>query len=135
MLFSKNIDFFSHDYKKLFIVDGIGALISSLFLGIVLVNFQEYIGIPVSSLYVLAAIPILFILYDIYCYMQLNDTKAAFHLRLIAIANLWYILVSIGFAVYHFPLLRPLGFIYLLGEIIVIFCIAFIQLEVAKKIC
>ena len=46
--------------KKLFLIDGFGAIISAFLLGVVLVKFEEKIGVPVSVLYLLATIPLFF---------------------------------------------------------------------------
>ena len=56
--------------KKLFLIDGFGAIISAFLLGVVLVKFQEKIGVPVSVLYLLATIPVFFAAYDFYCYQK-----------------------------------------------------------------
>lgn len=135
MIFSEEMEQLSKQYKKLFILDGIGALISAFFLGIVLVIFQEHVGIPANSLYILALFPIFFFIYDSCCYLKVTTpSSAAFHLRIVAILNLLYILLSIGFTVYHFSLIKQLGFIYIVCEILIISCIAFIELKVAKTI-
>ena len=47
--------------KRLFIIDGIGAITSAFMLGIILVKLENIFGIPSSTLYLLAAFPMLFI--------------------------------------------------------------------------
>jgi hypothetical protein len=41
--------------KTLFLIDAIGAVLSTVLLGIVLVAFEKYIGMPTNVLYALAA--------------------------------------------------------------------------------
>jgi hypothetical protein len=46
--------------KKLFLIDGLGALLSAILLGVVLVQLEYLFGIPKSTLYFLASLPCLF---------------------------------------------------------------------------
>ncbi|MEM6633615.1 MAG: hypothetical protein AAF694_28335 [Bacteroidota bacterium] len=56
--------------KKLLIIDGLGALLSAFLLGVVLVRFESQVGMPRNSLYVLAAFPCIFAIYDLISYFQ-----------------------------------------------------------------
>jgi len=60
----------------LFLLDAIGALVSALLLGVVLVKYQEIFGIPIPTLYVLAIIPCFFALIDLYSYSSLVKDKS-----------------------------------------------------------
>ena len=51
--------------KRIFLIDGAGALVSTLALGLVLPAFQSHIGMPSEILYGLAAAPALFLIYDL----------------------------------------------------------------------
>ena len=59
--------------KVLFLVDGLGALLSAFLLGFVLVRLERVFGIPPDALYLLATVPCLFALYDFYCLRSIND--------------------------------------------------------------
>ena len=62
--------------RKLFIIDGLGALMSTFFLAIVLLKLEVYFGIPPSALYFLAVFPLIFVLYDLFSYFQNQWQKA-----------------------------------------------------------
>ncbi|PHN05401.1 hypothetical protein CRP01_17795 [Flavilitoribacter nigricans DSM 23189 = NBRC 102662] len=117
--------------KKIFQIDGFGAILSALLLGVVLVRLERFFGIPVSTLYLLAALPCLFALYDFYCYFRVNEKIGRF-LTGIAIANLAYCALSIGLAIYHRSVITYLGWIYILGEIGIVSILAILELKVAK---
>ncbi|WP_400076482.1 hypothetical protein [Winogradskyella sp. R77965] len=119
--------------KKLFLIDGLGAILSAFFLGIVLVKFETIFGIPSSVLYYLASIPIFFAIYDFYCY-QKRHLNIGLFLKIIAVLNLIYCCISIGLVFYHFETVTSLGWVYILIEIAIILVLAIIELRVGRKI-
>ncbi len=118
--------------KKLFEIDGLGAIISAILLGIILVRFESFFGIPVSTLYFLASLPIFFAIYDFYIYYRV-DKDLGKYLKIIGITNLIYCFLSIGLAIYHREEITNLGWIYILTEILIVSTVAIIELGVAKR--
>ena len=117
--------------KNLFLLDGIGAIASIIMLGEVLVVLQPYVGIPKSTLYLLAAIPVFFLLFDIYSYVAkpVYDKR---NLKIIASLNSMYCCLSLIMAVYHKDVVTLLGWLYIIAEILIIAYIVFIELKTAK---
>ena len=118
--------------RKLFIVDGAGALLSAFFLGIVLVRLESIFGIPPSTLYFLASFPILFAVYDLICYFRAK--KLNIFLKGIAIANLVYCILSLGLAFYHQGVITLWGWGYFLVEVLVIVILSRVELKVSNRI-
>ncbi|WP_103070885.1 hypothetical protein [Aquimarina sediminis] len=119
--------------KKIFIFDGLGALFTAFSLGIVLVNLERFFGIPKTTLHTLSILPLLYMVYDLFCYFQVNK-HIGFWLRGIAILNLMYCLISIGFALNDSQYIKISGWIYITIEIIVIVAIAVYELKLANKL-
>lgn len=124
---------FTLNPKKLLLIDGLGAVISAFLLSVVLVNIKDIIGIPASSLYLLAILPIIFAIYDFY-YYQKTHSKLKFFLKRIAIANLLYCCFSIGVAFYHSKTITNLGWTYILVEVLIIIILSVFELIVAKQL-
>ena len=118
--------------KKLFLIDGFGAILSAFLLGVVLVKFEEIFGIPTSVLYFLATIPIFFVIYDVFCYQQ--QLKIGLLLKGIAVLNILYCCISIGLISYHFSSITILGWTYIIVEIILVSFLAMIEFRVGKRI-
>ncbi len=118
--------------KKLFQIDGFGAILSSILLGVVLVKLKYVFGIPKSTLYFLALLPCLFALYDLYCYFKIHNNVALF-LKIIGIANLIYCCLSIGLAIYHSKNITIWGWTYILIEITIVSGLSLFELKVAKR--
>lgn len=132
MILEKIITKFYENPKRLFLIDGIGAVVSAFLLGVVLVKFENVFGIPTSTLYLLAIFPVFFTMFDFYSYRKEND-KLNKLLKSIAIMNLCYCLLSIGFAFFHYKTITSLGWAYVIIEVIIITVLAIIELEVSKR--
>lgn len=118
--------------KKLFLLDGVGAIVSAILLGIVLVELEAHFGIPKATLYFLAILPCFFAIYDFYCYFRIDKNLGKF-LKGIAIVNLIYCCLSLGLAFYHQEKLTYLGWIYIILEIIIVVILAIFELRVANN--
>ncbi len=119
--------------RKYFLLDGFGAILSAVLLGIVLVKLERIFGIPKSTLYFLALLPCFFALYDFYCYFFIQKNLGRF-LKGIAIVNLLYCCLSIGLAFYHSHQITYLGWVYIIIEILIVVTIAIAELRVVKGI-
>lgn len=119
--------------RHLFAIDGAGALLSALLLGLILPAVQHLIGMPRPALYLLAAFPLIFALYDAWCYWRLRRPYAPY-LCIIGTANLLYCLLSVGLLLYHFPLLQPLGIAYFTGELLIVLFLAILELRTAIRL-
>lgn len=118
--------------KKTFLLDAIGAVLSTLLLGVVLVHFESYIGMPLNVLYPLAAVAGVFAVYSFSCYFFLK-TNWKPYMRNIAIANSIYCLASIILVIIHFDLLTTLGIIYFISEFLILILIILTEFKTIKK--
>lgn len=117
--------------KRLFLIDAGGALLSAFLLGFVLVQFQSFFGIPVQTLYILAAIPCLFILLDLFFYFSLPLAQG---LMIIGRLNMAYCVISIGFTVWHYNVIFLPGIFYLISEILIVFILGLFEVNLAKEL-
>ncbi len=130
MMFNKKTH--QANVKKLFYLDALGALLSVFLLGIVLVQLEWFFGFPKSALYILASIPVIFFIYDLLC-LKLIKSNLGPYLKIIAIANISYCFISIGFAVYHQASVTIWGWVYLFLETIILIILALIEWRTAQK--
>ena len=121
------------DPKRIFLIDGIGAICSAFFLGVVLVRLENLFGIPQHTLYLLASLPCLFTLYDLICFFRVK-IKYALFIKGIALANILYCLLSVGFAIYHREVITQYGWIYISIEILLICVLVYFELLVVKRL-
>jgi len=119
-------------YKKLFLIDGLGALVTAFFLGFVLIRLNNEIGIPKEVLYILALLPFVFAVYSFCCYFLLKRSWEPF-LRGIAFANLAYCCLTVGLMMCYYTELKFLGWLYFLVEILVILVLVAIELKTASR--
>jgi len=119
--------------KHMFFVDGLGALISAFFLGVPMVHFNEYIGIPIRALYGLATLALVFLVYDLFCLFFLKEGQSKY-LYIIAGVNMGYCLLSVGVAIFHRSSLTFWAWLYIIVEIVLISFIVNLEIKLAKQI-
>ncbi|NRB48861.1 MAG: hypothetical protein HRU41_14390 [Saprospiraceae bacterium] len=118
--------------RKLFLIDGMGALLSAFLLGVVLVNLEPIFGIPRSTLYVLAVIPCFFAAYDFFCYWKLDENLGRF-LQIIAVLNVAYCCLSLGLAISHQEVITTFGWGYIIGEVMIVVTLAIFEWRIADE--
>lgn len=119
--------------KKLFLLDGFGALLSAFLLGVILVSFESTFGIPKKTLYLLASFPCFFAVYDFYCYYIIKK-NIGFFLITIACVNVLYCFLSIGCAIYHKHTITYFGLVYITLEILIVISLIIVELRAVKKL-
>ncbi len=119
--------------KRLFLLDAIGAIISAFLLGVALVYFETYFGIPKETLYVLATLPIFLAIYDLIIYFFV-DSNLSLLLKIIAVTNLLYCMFSLGLAMFHFESITLLGWTYIIIEVLIVVLLACYELRVASRL-
>lgn len=119
--------------RQLFLLDGLGALLSALLLGVVLPRLQSLVGIPLHTLYLLATFPVFFAVFDCYSYRKKEGTLAL-PLKIIAILNGLYCGLSLGLALYHQTQLTKLGWLYIVVEVLIVGGLAIFEWRVAERI-
>jgi hypothetical protein len=119
-------------YRRLFLIDGIGAILTALLLSQVLARYESLFGMPAHLLYILAGIAACFALYSLTCFWRVRDGGAPF-LKAIAIANTLYCAATLGLVVYRFDTLTWLGVSYFVGEVLVVMALVSVELRAARK--
>jgi len=118
--------------KRLFLLDGFGAFLTAFVLFAILRRFNEYVGLPPSTLSLLSLIAIIFCFYSISCFFLVSDNWQPF-IRIISMANLLYCCLTIGVVIYYNQSLKVVGLVYFLAEIIVVCTIAFVEWETVTR--
>ena len=118
--------------RQLFLLDGLGALLSALLLGVVLPRVQSLVDIPLPTLYLLAIFPVFFAAFDCFSYRKKEGTLAL-QLKIIAILNGLYCGLSLGLAFYHQTQLTHLGWLYIVVEVLIVGGLAIFEWRVAKR--
>lgn len=127
----KGLLYFSKSPKMLFLLDAIGAAMTSILLFFVLKNFSKYFGVPENVLEYLSVSGLVLFLYSLSCFLFLRSNWRPF-LSVIAFGNILYCLATTLLICVNFQELTLLGKAYFLIEIGIVLFIAFIELRVAK---
>lgn len=114
---------------RLLLIDGVGAVVSIFFLGFVLVRLNDLVGIPINTLYILAAIPCFFLLFDIYSIFQKSVSS---NLQIIAALNLAYCVLSVVLLIKDVAYVTTLGWVYIIGEVLIVAYLSCIEWRVGS---
>ncbi len=118
--------------KNIFLLDGFGALLTTLLLFFVLRTFNDFFGLSKSILGYLAALALVFSIYSILCYFLVSDNWKSF-LKIICIANIFYCVLTFGVVIFNYQNISIPGIIYFLGEIIIIVGVVYLEITVIKR--
>jgi hypothetical protein len=119
-------------HKKLFLIDGIGALVSVVLLAFVLPYFEDYIGMPRSVLQQLAVLPCFYAAYSLACAV-FTPQNSGFWLRVIAFANLFYVCLTLFQLMLNRQSITTLGWLYFFGETVVIVGLAYVEYRMSWR--
>jgi FtsH-binding integral membrane protein len=117
--------------RALFLVDGVGALVTALLVGVVLPTLGEHIGTPRPVLRALALTAAVFAAYSLTC-AATRPTRWPGYLRGIALANAGYCLVTAALLIRFSATLQALDWLYFVGEIVVVCALVTLELRVAR---
>lgn len=123
-------DTFREQPKLIFLVDGVGASVSAVFLGIVLTVFNESIGLSLSILFLLGGLALLFAVYSFTCFYRSAPYRP--YLLLIIIANTLYSFLTLAL-VFFYSSLTTLGLVYFSLELMVMILLIYIEIKVFQK--
>jgi hypothetical protein len=118
--------------KRLFLIDGLGALTTAGLLFFLLAEFEYLFGMPKQILHGLSLMAILFSAYSFSCLIMVKQNWK-FFLSLIAFANITYCLLTTGLMLYHYSQLTQLGLMYFVGEIAIIIMLVYFELKTIVK--
>lgn len=119
--------------KRLFLLDGLGACLTTLLLVGILVPFQTTFGMPQSTLQTLYLVAIAFGIYSILCFLLVKRNWILF-LKIIATANTLYCCLTAFYVVYYFEQLTVLGVIYFVVEMAIIVELVYLEMKTISKI-
>jgi hypothetical protein len=122
-------DYFRANPGSIFLIDGLGALLSTLLL-LVIAYFEGVFGMPKNALYGLVPVTTTFAVFSLGSYL-LSPTNWKRYLALIAIANILYCCLTLALLLYFFRKLTTLGIAYFFIEIVVILLLSRIELRLA----
>ena len=133
MNMQKVIKSITQEPKKLFLIDGYGALLSSLLYGMVLSRYESVFGVPQKTVYFLGVLAGLYAVYSFSCYLiKLKDWRL--NMKIIAMANLIHCCLTIGIVIFYFYEITLIGILYFFGELIIVVPLALWEMKTAATI-
>lgn len=119
--------------KNIFLLDGLGGLLTGIFLIVVLPYFQDAIGLPINVLYALGAIGVCYGIYSLSCFRFVQSNFGVW-LKVIVLANLIYCVVIAGVVTFFLEEMTLIGIGYFAIEVLVILALVFVEIRILLRI-
>jgi hypothetical protein len=103
-----------------FLVDGLGALLTATFIYLLMTFFIDWVRLPYEVLRILALVALGLAAYSLSCHFFLKGNKRNW-LIVIIIANLCYVLATAVLILVYYDRIKLPGLIYFLSEFVVVF--------------
>ncbi len=126
-----NLKYLNDNPNRIFLIDGLGALLTGTLLVFLIAPLELYFGMPVNVTYILAGIAFLFVVYSLSSFLFNAPLKP--FLVIIMILNVLYCGITLGLIVYFSHLIKTLGILYFVGEIIIVLTLVWIERGVYLK--
>lgn len=118
--------------RKLFLIDGLGAVLTATLLAAVLAQFESTFGMPSNMLYFLASIAVVFAVYSLTCYWKTPENWPYF-LQGIAVVNLSYCMLTAAIVAWFRNEMTWIGVGYFVGETFVVSTLAGYEMITARR--
>ncbi len=115
--------------KYIFLIDGMGGLLTALFLIGVLPYFQDAIGLNKIVLYILGSIGACYGIYSLCCFRFVKSNFDVW-LKVIVLANLIYCVAIAGVVTFFLEEMTLIGVGYFAFEVLVILAIVFSEIRI-----
>jgi hypothetical protein len=117
--------------KQIFLIDGLGALLSLSLLLALTLTIEGFFGVPRQALLALCLLPLVFSIYSLSCHF-LKPLRWSLFLRVIAIANLFYCGLTLGLVIAYFESLTTLGLLYFVIEKAIVIPLAIVEWRLSR---
>lgn len=128
-LSTKLLRFFSAE--SIFLVDGLGAALTAIMLGVILPAFVPFFGMPAKVLYPLAGTATCLAAYSLSCQF-LKPQRWQVFLRGIALLNLAYCCASLALMYFFWGTLTAWGVMYFVSEKVIILQLVFLEFAISR---
>lgn len=118
-------------FPRIMLLDGVGALVTALSVGVVLPLLEPWVGLPVPVLRGLGAAAAVFAAYSLS--RHVGGRTSAESLRRIATANLAYCVATAAVLALYAQEATALAFAYFLGEIAIVVTLSARELSLARQ--
>ncbi len=119
--------------QHLFLIDGIGAFVSALFLWLLIVPFESFFGFPADVAKTLSVIPFVYAIYSLSCYFFEKWQRIPF-IQVIMAANILYCILSLVLVVVWFDQITLFGLWYFLSEKVIILALVMWEWKIVQQI-
>lgn len=124
------IQYFQQQPKKIFLLDGLGAMLSAALLYFLLIPNAVWIGLSETQIHALAIGAVCLVGYDLFA-RAVFTTERKWTLSLIALLNTIYCIITSGVLIVNYSSITLLGWVYFLGEMVIVGVLIYLEWKVS----
>lgn len=119
--------------RNVFLIDGIGAILTSIFMFLLLAPYHEYLGLPKHHLLTFGKIAVVLGFYSFSIYLSFKRPGPLFF-YLISFFNLGYVLYTSTILIHQMQFITIWGWLYFIGEIAILFSLIVVEWKTARNV-
>ncbi len=119
--------------KKIFIIDGAGASLTTILLLAMVLPYRQYFGLPQHALYVLSGVAAVFAIYSWSCAV-LARSRWSLLLMIIAVSNSLYCAGTLMLLIIFRDSITWLAAIYFAGETVIMIGLVSLEIKIASQL-
>ena len=129
----KVIERFQQHPHLIFLIDGLGAILTALLLLLALPNLPEVFTTPARILQFLGSIAVILAAYSVSNYF-IKLAQVRLLIRIIAVGNLLYCLLSVFIVSKLFTTISAWDKVYFAGEVLIVLALAVFEWKLSQKV-
>lgn len=129
----KVIERFQQHPHLIFLIDGLGAILTALLLLLALPNLPEVFTMPARILQFLGSIAVILAAYSVSNYF-IKLAQVRLLIRIIAVGNLLYCLLSVFIVSKLFTTISAWDKVYFAGEVLIVLALAVFEWKLSQKV-
>lgn len=128
----KLIQYFQQQPKKIFLFDGLGAMLSTALLYFLLIPNAVWIGLSVTQINALVIGALCLVGYDLIARM-LYTAERSWLIKALALLNMLYCTTTLSVLILHYTSITIFGWAYFLGEMAIVGVLVYLEWKISAK--
>lgn len=126
----KLIQYFQQQPKKIFLLDGLGAMLSTALLYFLLMPNTAWIGLSVTQINALVIGSLCLVGYDLIARIVYTPERG-WLIRVLALLNTLYCITTLSVLILHYSSITILGWAYFLGEVAIVGVLVYLEWKIS----
>ena len=126
------IQYFQQQPKKIFLFDGLGAILSTALLYFLLMPNAGWIGLSITQINALVIGALCLVGYDLIARIMYTSERG-WLIKVLALLNTLYCITTLSVLILHYTSITILGWAYFLGEMAIVGVLVYLEWKISAR--